>query len=50
MKSDTRWLLLLCLTQLFIMLVFLNYSAVLPLLHWAASNALEKAFSRHCDS
>ncbi len=40
MTTNTRWLLLLCLTQLFIMLVFLNYSAVLPLLkvEWGMSN------------
>jgi MFS family permease len=36
----TRWLLLLCLVQLFIMLVFLNYSAILPLLkeEWGMNN------------
>lgn len=40
MTANTRWLLLLCLTQLFIMLVFLNYSAVLPLLkaEWGMNN------------
>jgi MFS family permease len=40
MSRDTRWLLLLCLTQLFIMLVFINYSAVLPLLkeEWRMNN------------
>ena len=39
-SSNTRWLLLLCLAQLFIMLVFINYSAVLPLLkqEWSMSN------------
>ncbi len=38
--SNSRWLLLLCLAQLFIMLVFINYSAVLPLLkqEWGMSN------------
>ncbi|HEY5974306.1 MAG TPA: MFS transporter, partial [Geobacteraceae bacterium] len=38
--SPHRWLLLLCLAQLFIMLVFINYSAVLPLLkqEWNMSN------------
>lgn len=40
-SANTRWLLLLCLAQLFIMLVFINYSAVLPLLkqEWGMSNA-----------
>ena len=39
-SPNTRWLLLLCLAQLFIMLVFINYSAVLPLLkqEWGMSN------------
>ena len=42
MSSNTRWLLLLCLTQLFIMLVFINYSAVLPLLkeEWQMNNTM----------
>jgi MFS family permease len=40
MTANTRWLLLLCLTQLFIMMVFLNYSAVLPALkiEWGMNN------------
>ena len=40
MTEKTRWLLLLCLAQCFIMLVFINYSAVLPLLvqEWGMSN------------
>lgn len=39
-RSNTRWLLLLCCSQLFIMLVFINYSAVLPLLRqeWGMNN------------
>ena len=39
-SPNTRWLLLLCLAQIFIMLVFINYSAVLPLLkqEWGMSN------------
>ncbi len=39
-RSNTRWLLLLCCCQLFIMLVFINYSAVLPILRqeWGMSN------------
>ena len=39
-SPNSRWLLLLCLAQLFIMLVFINYSAVLPLLkqEWGMSN------------
>ncbi len=39
-SSNSRWLFLLCLAQLFIMLVFINYSAVLPLLkqEWGMSN------------
>jgi len=38
--SNTRWLVLMCICQLFIMLVFINYSAVLPLLRaeWGMSN------------
>src|SRR5512133_1081210 len=42
LSQNTRWLLLLCLTQLFIMLVFINYSAVLPLLkeEWRMSNTM----------
>ena len=40
MSEKTRWLLTLCLAQCFIMLVFINYSAVLPLLkqEWGMSN------------
>ncbi len=40
-SPNSRWLLLLCLAQLFIMLVFINYSAVLPTLkqEWGMSNA-----------
>ena len=39
-SANSRWLLLLCLAQLFIMLVFINYSAVLPLLkqEWGMNN------------
>jgi len=39
-REDTRWLLLLCLCQIFIMLVFINYSAILPILRqeWGMSN------------
>lgn len=39
-KSDTAWLLLLCSSQIFIMLVFINYSAILPLLkaEWGMNN------------
>lgn len=39
-RSNTRWLLLLCCCQLFIMLVFINYSAILPLLRteWGMNN------------
>ncbi|MFA6823904.1 MAG: MFS transporter, partial [Geobacter sp.] len=39
-RSNSRWLLLLCTSQLFIMLVFINYSAILPLLkaEWGMSN------------
>jgi MFS family permease len=39
-RSNTRWLLLLCCCQLFIMLVFINYSAILPILRldWNMSN------------
>ena len=42
MSANTRWLLLLCLAQIFIMLVFLNYSAVLPLLkqEWGMNNTM----------
>ncbi|KAF0216558.1 MAG: major facilitator [Geobacteraceae bacterium] len=32
MSDKNRWLFVLCLAQIFIMLVFINYSAVLPLL------------------
>jgi MFS family permease len=40
-QKNTRWLLLVCLCQLLIMLVFLNYSAILPILRqeWGMSNA-----------
>lgn len=40
MSADTRWLLRLCVAQVFIMLVFINYSAVLPLLkqEWGMNN------------
>jgi len=40
MSDKTRWLLLLCAAQIFIMLVFINYSAVLPLLksEWGMNN------------
>lgn len=39
-RSNSRWLALLCCCQLFIMLVFINYSAVLPLLkiEWGMNN------------
>lgn len=39
-RSNSRWLALLCCCQLFIMLVFINYSAVLPILRqeWRMSN------------
>src|SRR5512146_66770 len=39
-SRDLRWLLLLCTCQLFIMLVFINYSAGLPLLRqeWGMNN------------
>lgn len=39
-RSNTRWLLLLCCSQLFIMLVFINYSAILPLVRheWQMNN------------
>jgi MFS family permease len=42
MSEKTRWLLLLCLAQTFIMLVFINYSAVLPLLkqEWGMNNTM----------
>ena len=42
MSANTRWLLLLCLAQIFIMLVFLNYSAILPLLkqEWGMNNTM----------
>ena len=38
--SNGRWLVLMCTCQLFIMLVFINYSAVLPMLQaeWGMSN------------
>ncbi|RNC67321.1 MAG: MFS transporter [Desulfuromonadales bacterium] len=40
MSDKTRWLLLLCTAQMFIMLVFINYSAILPLLkaEWGMNN------------
>lgn len=39
-RSDTVWLLTLCCSQLFIMLVFINYSAILPILktEWDMNN------------
>ncbi|AAR35864.2 MFS transporter [Geobacter sulfurreducens] len=42
MSDKTRWLLILCLAQIFIMLVFINYSAVLPLLkaEWGMNNTM----------
>lgn len=42
MKDSARWLLQLCTAQLFIMLVFINYSAVLPLLktEWGMNNTM----------
>lgn len=42
MSEKSRWLTLLCLAQLFIMLVFINYSAVLPLLkaEWGMNNTM----------
>jgi len=42
LKESTRWLLRLCAAQLFIMLVFINYSAVLPLLkdEWGMNNTM----------
>lgn len=41
-SAKTRWLLLLCLSQCFIMLVFINYSAVLPMLksEWGMNNTM----------
>jgi len=38
--DNARWLVVMCICQLFIMLVFINYSAVLPLLRteWGMSN------------
>ncbi len=38
--SNSRWLLTMCVCQIFIMLVFINYSAVLPLLRteWGMNN------------
>ncbi len=40
--KNSRWLLTLCLAQIFIMLVFINYSAVLPLLkqEWGMNNTM----------
>jgi len=42
MSTKTRWLLTLCLVQLFIMMVFINYSAVLPALkeEWRMNNTM----------
>lgn len=42
MSEKTRWLMLLCTAQIFIMLVFINYSAVLPLLktEWGMNNTM----------
>ena len=42
MTADTRWLMRLCTAQVFIMLVFINYSAVLPLLkqEWGMNNTM----------
>jgi len=42
MSEKTRWLLMLCLVQLFIMMVFINYSAVLPQLkdEWGMNNTM----------
>lgn len=42
MSAKTRWLLTLCLVQLFIMMVFINYSAVLPALkeEWGMNNTM----------
>lgn len=42
MSEKTRWLLTLCLVQLFIMMVFMNYSAVLPQLkeQWQMNNTM----------
>ena len=39
-RENTRWLMLLCCCQCFIMLVFINYSAILPILRseWDMSN------------
>lgn len=39
-RSNSRWLALLCCCQLFIMLVFINYSAILPILktEWGMNN------------
>jgi len=39
-RSDTVWLLTLCCSQIFIMLVFINYSAILPILktEWEMNN------------
>ena len=38
--NNTRWLVMMCICQLFIMLVFINYSAILPLLRteWGMNN------------
>jgi MFS family permease len=41
-SDKTRWLLTLCTAQIFIMLVFINYSAVLPILkqEWGMNNTM----------
>ena len=42
MSDKTRWLLTLCVAQVFIMLVFINYSAILPILkdEWGMNNTM----------
>jgi predicted MFS family arabinose efflux permease len=42
MSQKTRWLISLCLVQLLIMMVFINYSAVLPALkeEWRMNNTM----------
>lgn len=42
MSEKTRWLLTLCVAQVFIMLVFINYSAILPILkeEWGMNNTM----------
>lgn len=41
-SAKTRWLFLFCFSQLFIMLVFLNYSAIIPFVkkEWGMNNAM----------